>query len=990
MVAHFKSSGPGREARLASPITFRVFLASPGDVRDERNLARQAIEQVRLERAFRGRLNLECFAWDQPGVAVAMDAGLTPQEAIARGFPKPSECDLVVVIFWSRMGTPLPPEYVKPDGTRYLSGTEWEYQDALGVARRSGRPAIWLYRRTKTPQLLLTDDRLDEKRAQWQLVDAFFGGFVGNDRSLIGGVNSYETADDFRRQFELHLRDHLYAVLEPLMRVEAPGTDSQTDSWSDVESPETALWTDAPYPGLEAFKPEQAPIFFGRGMEVDQLLELLRAPETRFIAVVGASGSGKSSLVAAGLIPRLRAGALPGSSNWVDITFKPGERGNDPFLALAYALKSALGSTGQREEDLARELQSEAGRFETCVADLLARRPKTAEFLLVVDQMEEVFSLVAAERRDAFLALLDAMVKTERVRVVVTLRRDFLSAALDLPALAGVLGGRGFFPVSAPGPLALAEMILRPARMAGIEIKQDLCKRILEDTGTGPGALALMAFTLNELYRLAGGSPEITLDHYKTLGGVSAAIEVQAERAVKEHLHGGDGALQALFRDLVGVNDEGVATRRRTHLHDIRGRDPAKVRLVESLVKARILVADDERREEAGGQVDRGESALSDMAVVEVAHEAVLSAWGRLADWVHANDRQLQVCREMTRAAKSWHREGKPPFRYLPDRAALKQYRKVPGECLSREDEVLVQPFMCAAGRRQWLWRGFFAGVLLLVTFLGVHIWLQNKRANWNILRIWTMARVGLYQGPRMERIPAGEFIMGGSAAECDKNPESEECPRHSVAISSFYIGKYEITIDEYSAYLLDKGKDLPREKPGGTWWSCPFPVPEVSWDDAQSYCQWVSERTGAKFRLPTEAEWEYAARGRSDKEYWWGDNPREEGKVWANCANCGSEFDGKGPAPVGSFPPNGYRLHDMHGNVREWCEDWYAPDYYLNSPEKDPSGPEAGTYRVVRGGGWSNDAGNCRSAYRLNNRPPGLRVPYVGFRLSRSVALGP
>ena len=129
----------------------------------------------------------------------------------------------------------------------------------------------------------------------------------------------------------------------------------------EPEVKDRMLWTDAPYPGLEAFKPEQAPIFFGRGPEVDQLLEVLRDPAIRFVAVVGASGSGKSSLVAAGLIPRLRAGALPGSTRWVDVTFKPGERGGDPFLALAYALKAELGTTGRREDRSGRGTASQAG-----------------------------------------------------------------------------------------------------------------------------------------------------------------------------------------------------------------------------------------------------------------------------------------------------------------------------------------------------------------------------------------------------------------------------------------------------------------------------------------------------------------------------------------------------------------------------------------------------------------------------------------------------
>jgi len=130
-----KDNTPGRPLGL---IPFRIFLASPGDVGYERQLAREAIEQVRGERRFRGRLHIEVVAWDQPGEEVAMEAGRTPQDSIARGLPKPEDCDLAVVIFWSRVGTRLPADYEpKPDGTPYLSGTEWEFRNALGGFRHS-------------------------------------------------------------------------------------------------------------------------------------------------------------------------------------------------------------------------------------------------------------------------------------------------------------------------------------------------------------------------------------------------------------------------------------------------------------------------------------------------------------------------------------------------------------------------------------------------------------------------------------------------------------------------------------------------------------------------------------------------------------------------------------------------------------------------------------------------------------------------------------
>jgi hypothetical protein len=213
---------------------FRIFLASPGDVREEREHARDVIEQLRHERAFRNRVNLDIIAWDQPGVAVAMEANLTPQEAIKRGLPQPSECDLVVVILWSRMGTPLPAEYTKPDGTAFLSGTEWEYQDAIMASKRFDRPKIWLYRRMQVPELNLDDPEFDEKRRQWQKIKAFFEAMQGKDGSLTGGVNSYQTPEEFRRQLEQHLRDRLTAVVEESRALEPSTVNLTTADAGDL------------------------------------------------------------------------------------------------------------------------------------------------------------------------------------------------------------------------------------------------------------------------------------------------------------------------------------------------------------------------------------------------------------------------------------------------------------------------------------------------------------------------------------------------------------------------------------------------------------------------------------------------------------------------------------------------------------------------------------------------------------------------------------
>lgn len=959
-------------AARAQPIPFRIFLASPGDVQDERELARKVIEYLQGERAFRGRVDLECIAWDQPGVEVAMEATLTPQEAIKRGLPRPAECDLVVVILWSRMGTPLPAEYRKPDGTPYLSGTEWEYLDAVRGARSGERPAVWLYRRTHVPDLNLEDPEFDDKCRQWKKVKSFFEALVGEDGSLTGGINTYRMPDEFRGQFEHHLRDHLTAVLQ-----ESSVAERKVALTEGSEVEPSHRWTGPPYPGLEAFKPEQAPIFFGRGAEVDQLLEILRNREIRFVGVVGASGSGKSSLVAAGLIPRLRAGALPGSAAWVDITFKPGERGGDPFLALAYVLKEVLGTTGLREVDLARDLRATPDCFASCVEELLRGRPPSAELLLVIDQFEELFTLVSADDGSKFLELMATAVRTLKVRVIVTMRAEFLADAIGRPVLTDLLRGRGIFTVAAPGVLALTEMIQRPARAAELALGEDLCERILKDTGTGSGALALMAFALHELYERGKEVGRLTLQDYGSLGGVTGAIEAQAEKAIQPLVERDDRALQRLFLDLIEINDQGVATRRRAPLEQIR-QDPSRAKLVDALVDARILVTD----------------TVREKPTVEIAHEAVFSGWGRLSRWIDAHEGELRVCRSLARAARDWQEAGAPPFDHLPDRATLKQYRRVRPSCALGEDAAVVTRFMSAARRRQKLWGSFLALVVLLVSILGVHIWLQTREMNWNVLRIWTLARMGFYGGPEMVEVPGDRFLMGASDCPSDGPPTDNSgildrgCPQHPVAVKPFQLGKYEVTFDEYSAFVLDMdGFELPHDQ---GWGSGARPVIDVSWDDARAYAEWLSTVTGQPFRLPTEAEWEYAARAGTTTSYWWGDEVRKGGKAWANCSGCGSEWGGKRTAPVGSFPANGLGLHDMHGNVWEWVEDdWHGS--YEGAPDDGSAWVDhpRGSDRVTRGGSWFNDSSYCRSAHRSYDSPD-ARNDSVGFRLSRSVAPSP
>jgi formylglycine-generating enzyme required for sulfatase activity len=217
--------------------------------------------------------------------------------------------------------------------------------------------------------------------------------------------------------------------------------------------------------------------------------------------------------------------------------------------------------------------------------------------------------------------------------------------------------------------------------------------------------------------------------------------------------------------------------------------------------------------------------------------------------------------------------------------------------------------------------------------------------------------------------IPPGEFLMGGDEGDPER-------PIHPVKITKkFWLAKYPVTNQQYGLFLESlKGKvDLPEYWDDRRFNQPEQPVVGVSWYDAQKYCEW------AGCRLPTEAEWEYSCRATSMKEYCFGDDRRKlRDYAWFDANSSGQT------QPVGTKLANTWGLHDMHGNVWEWCQDWYSSDYYTESPVEDPQGPLQAPFRVFRGGGWFFVAADCRSAYR-NGGEPDFRFNDLGFRVALS-----
>ncbi len=231
--------------------------------------------------------------------------------------------------------------------------------------------------------------------------------------------------------------------------------------------------------------------------------------------------------------------------------------------------------------------------------------------------------------------------------------------------------------------------------------------------------------------------------------------------------------------------------------------------------------------------------------------------------------------------------------------------------------------------------------------------------------------------------IPAGEFTMGS------ENRAPDEKPAHKVYLDAYYIGKYEVTNEEYYRFWKATGQHTPEnfsdEHGVGVWPDRVLkfprhPVVGVSWDDAIAYAESVG------MRLPTEAEWEKAAHGPIGRLWPWGNSL----KPYANTWNGGDGYD-NGIAPVGSYPDGKsyYGVMDMAGNVWEWTADWYSDAYYTYSPQRNPKGPDTGSWRVIRGGGWTDDINRCATTFRFQFYPS-LKTSFIGFRLARTAESSP
>ncbi|MDX1510102.1 MAG: BTAD domain-containing putative transcriptional regulator [Nitriliruptorales bacterium] len=439
--------------------------------------------------------------------------------------------------------------------------------------------------------------------------------------------------------------------------------------------PETPSNTDrVPYRGLLAFRPEDSDLFFGRDAHVQELIR--RLADTQVVTVTGPSGSGKSSLVTAGLLPALTAGALPDADTWIVALASPG---SDPLKSLAASL-AELGDIGQ---DPVGRLWTDDDALADLARLLLASRGAAASsrLLLVIDQAEELFTACDDDaKRRRFVSVIARAVRgpDAPVRTVATIRADFVPQAATVPELAELLSTSLYVvpPLDGDGYEAA---IVGPARQVGAKLEPGLVGRILADVAGEPGALPLLQHALLELWQQRDGAT-LSLAAYESTGGVTGALAHRAESVYQSLADDHQDVARRLLLRMVHPGEDTGDTRRRVALEEVR-RDRSGADVVETvidrMVEARLLTTGTDGSSEP---------------VVEVAHEALITGWPRLASWIADAREDLLAHERLAQATNEWVSNDRTPA-YLLRGTRLLQHEAWTAATtlqLAREERELI------------------------------------------------------------------------------------------------------------------------------------------------------------------------------------------------------------------------------------------------------------------------------------------------------------
>lgn len=727
------------------------------------------------------------------------------------------------------------------------------------------------------------------------------------------------------------------ALIEGTAGLERQGLKQERIDWPDGKSP---------YPGLLSFDEEYAELFFGRDRETDELLAKMSEPEGRMLIISGASGSGKSSLVAAGLRRAVKEGRLPGSEQWGWVRIQPGE-GEKPFDSLAWGLKQAFPRIAKRPQDLANEWVA----IKTALAELLAiHLAQCQELVLFIDQLEELFT--RGFKDEDIRNFLERLVATARdtrcrLRVVATVRSEFITRLEESEAILQIFNAGYNYHLGPVSSRVLQDMIERPAQATGYDFEPELVDDILRDAAQEPGNLPLVAYALKQLFERRRGRT-FTREAYTEINGVAGAIGTQADQVMDKLDERARGAFDKVFAELVHLERERPPTRKRAPMSNFTT-DKAANQLIEALAgqDCRILVKG-------------GEGAKT---TAEVAHEKLFTAWPKLKDWIDNGGETLRLIDYAEEAAKRWQEMGghlQELWRSERAKAiqyALTRFSKSPSPQLER----MLRPQEMLIARLEQDDLSHEERLLI-----------GKKLAEFGDPRPGVGLRPDGLPDIKWVEIPQGRIQLEGID--------------HVFEVKPFRMAKYPVTNMQFQVFIDDGGyeneawwKGIKKETPiQSSWQEANCPRETVSWFEAVAFCRWLSHRTETAVRLPTEWEWQQAATGGEPaREYPW-----PGGLDTTRCISNESRLHRT--TAVGMYP-NGATsqgLLDMAGNVWEWCLNTYDGPEAPESLRIDDSNAS----RVFRGGSWTNFPEALGASSRFWNPLPTSRINYVGFRLVQDI----
>lgn len=618
-----------------------VFVSSPGDVAAERRRIQLVVERLNAE--FKDRVRIDTIRWETKFYSA--------HDTFQQQIPEAADCDIVIAIFRARLGTPLPESFPKPpDSTDpYPSGTAYEILSAI-QARKSGKPLpdIYVFRYPQAPSVQLDAADRAAIEQEWKRLQAFFETWFKNTANqFTAAFQNYYSTDDFARQVEECLRQWL----------ERHGYAPQGPVWDRRLG--------SPFPGLAAFDSDRSAVFFGRNTAIAQALEHLRAAPTPFLLVVGASGSGKSSLLRAGLLPEITApGGFPEIDFWRSAIVVPGA---DPFGSLADALLT--------DNALGRELRSGPFANSHLLAQQLATDPDTAlapiraaldaaaaqrrldanfdalrpaRLALAIDQAERLFLEAGPTDRERFAKLLEALLAHDLAVVIMALRSDAYAQFQESEALIGLRARGATFDLLPPTPAELEEMVTRPVTACHPPLAfeeregRSLAASLVADA-KGGDALPLLQMTLSRLY----AEEEIRADgilRFADYRGMAAAVTETADEALGAVPEAARKTLPALITALVqdvAVDPISKAFVPVVTYLDRRGyeaRDPDRKALIDAFVERRLLTSE-------------GDDFIQSVRPV---HEALLRIWPRAREIIEENASLIQVRHTLAPIVRAW------------------------------------------------------------------------------------------------------------------------------------------------------------------------------------------------------------------------------------------------------------------------------------------------------------------------------------------------